>query len=59
LALDKTESAHILLRKKPAARHLFQPLVFSFVSIINVQTNRLPEKFKAALQKRYPITLNN
>jgi hypothetical protein len=59
LALDKTEYVHILLRKKPAARHLFQPLVFSFVSIINVQTNRLPKKFKAALQKRHPITLNN
>lgn len=40
------ESAHILLRKKPAARHLFQPLVFSFVSIINVQTNRLPQNSK-------------
>lgn len=32
--------------KKPAARHLFQPLVFSFVSIINVQTNRLPQNSK-------------
>lgn len=59
LALDKTESAHILLRKKPAARHLFQPLVFSFVSIINVQTNRLPKKFKAALRKHHLIALNN
>lgn len=57
--LVKTEFSHILLRKKPAARHLFQPLVFSFVSIINVQTNRLPKKFKAALQKRHPITLIN
>ena len=52
------ESAHILLRKKPAARHLFQPLVFSFVSIINVQTNRLPQKSKPVPKKLFHSVKN-
>jgi len=57
--LDKTKNLRISFCAKSQRQGIVPAAGFSFVSIINVQTNRLPQKFKAALQKRRPITLNN
>jgi hypothetical protein len=52
------ESAHILLRKKPAARHCSSR--WFFICINHKRADKpIAAKFKAALQKRRPITLNN
>ena len=50
------ESAHILLRKKPAARHLFQPLVF-FICINHKRADKpIAAKIKASTKKAIPFS---
>lgn len=55
---QSAESVVISLRiKKPAAKHPFKPLVLRLR--LKYAGKPIAAKFKAALQKRYPITLNN